>query len=48
MSVLVPLSGKSIAAGSAPVKVPDFTRGQWETRKPSFAMDDHFTADVKG
>ena len=40
MSCIFPLSGESIANGSAPVKVPDFTRGQWETRKPSFALDD--------
>ncbi len=40
MSCIFPLSGESIAKGSAPVKVPDFTRGKWETRKPSFALDD--------
>jgi predicted dehydrogenase len=39
MSVIVPLSEKSIAQGSAPVKCPDFTRGAWKTRKPSFALD---------
>ena len=40
MSCIFPLSGESIAKGSAPVKVPDFTRGKWETRKPYFAIDD--------
>jgi hypothetical protein len=39
MSCIVPLSGDSIAQGSAPVKVPDFTRGQWRTRQPCFALD---------
>ncbi len=37
MSCIVPLSGDSIAAGSAPVKVPDFTRGKWRTNEPVFA-----------
>jgi len=40
MSCVFPLSGESIAKGSAPVQVPDFTRGKWETRKPYFAPDD--------
>ena len=39
MSVVVPLSAQSIAAGSAPVKCPDFTGGKWETTKPKFALD---------
>jgi len=38
MSVTGPLSEISIANGSAPVKVPDFTKGKWETKKPSFAV----------
>jgi hypothetical protein len=38
MSCVVSLSGDSIAKGSQPVKVPDFTRGKWKTRKPSFAI----------
>ena len=29
-SSIIPLSEKSINKGNAPVKVPDFTRGQWE------------------
>ena len=39
MSVVFPLSQQSIAAGSAPVKCPDFTSGKWETTKPKFAME---------
>ena len=30
-----PLSAASVAAGSAPQQFPDFTRGQWKTRKGS-------------
>jgi len=39
MCVHGPLSEISIAKGSVPVKVPDFTRGKWKTRKPCFALD---------
>jgi hypothetical protein len=39
MSANGPLSEESIANGSSPVKVPDFTRGKWKTRKPRFAVD---------
>ena len=39
MSVNGPLSEKSISRGGAPVDVPDFTRGQWRTRKPRFAIE---------
>ncbi len=39
MCVHGPLSELSIARGSVPVKVPDFTRGKWRTRKPRFALD---------
>jgi predicted dehydrogenase len=38
MSVHGPLSEESVAKGSAPVKVPDFTRGKWKTREPAFAI----------
>lgn len=38
MSCVVGLSGDSIAGGSQPVEVPDFTRGKWKTRKPTFAI----------
>ncbi len=39
MSVITPLSEMSIARGSAPVECPDFTRGKWKTKKPTFALD---------
>ena len=39
MSVIGPLSEKSISLGSAPVKVPDFTRGAWKSRRPVFAVE---------
>ena len=39
MSVIGPLSEKSIAQGSKPVPVPDFTRGKWKTKKPTFALE---------
>ncbi len=38
MSSIIPLSQESIAKGSAPVPCPDFTRGKWKERKPSFAF----------
>jgi len=39
MSVINPLSGKSIAEGGATVECPDFTRGKWETKKAAFAFE---------
>jgi len=39
MSVVGPLSEISIASGSKPIKAPDFTKGKWKTKKPSFAVD---------
>jgi len=33
-SCFIELSVRSVAAGSAPVNVPDFTRGLWKTMKP--------------
>ena len=39
MSVIGPMSEQSIAQGSVPVQVPDFTRGKWKTRKPTFALE---------
>ena len=39
MSVISPLSEKSIKLGSAPVKFPDFTRGKWEKNKPIFGLN---------
>ena len=38
MSVLVAASEESIAKGGVPVPCPDFTRGAWATRKPTFAV----------
>jgi hypothetical protein len=38
MASIIPLSQESIAKGSAPVECPDFTRGKWRTRRPSFAL----------
>ena len=38
-SSIVALSEQSIAAGSKPIKCPDFTKGKWETKKPGFALD---------
>lgn len=40
MSVIAPLSAKSIAEGNKPQDFPDFTRGKWKTRKNTFALDD--------
>jgi hypothetical protein len=40
MSVITPLSEKSIAEGNTPQQFPDFTRGKWLTRKNNFALDD--------
>jgi hypothetical protein len=37
-SVIVPLSEKSILGGGEPVLFPDFTKGQWMVRKPSFGL----------
>ncbi|MEW6072787.1 MAG: Gfo/Idh/MocA family oxidoreductase [Planctomycetota bacterium] len=38
MSALVALSGLSIERNGAPVEWPDFTRGRWEERRPTFAV----------
>jgi predicted dehydrogenase len=38
MSVHGPLSEESIAKGSVPIEVPDFTRGKWKIRKPIFGI----------
>jgi len=42
MSVIGPLSEKSIRLGSAPVKFPDFTRGKWEKNKPVFGLNQDY------
>ena len=39
MSAIIPLSEQSIAKGSTPLEFPDFTRGKWKTKKPSFALE---------
>jgi hypothetical protein len=41
MSVICPLSEKSIRLGSTAVKIPDFTRGKWKTNKPIFGLNDY-------
>ena len=39
MSVIGPLSERSIAQGSIPIEVPDFTRGKWKTTPTKYAVD---------
>ena len=39
MSVIVPLSEKSIKLNSASIKIPDFTRGKWKKNQPIFGLD---------
>ena len=41
-SAISPLSEQSIAGGSKPVDIPDFTRGKWKTNKPIFGLTDDF------
>jgi hypothetical protein len=38
-SAIFPLSIQSVAADSAPVEFPDFTRGKWRTRPPADPSD---------
>lgn len=40
MSIVFPLSVKSVAEGNTSQDIPDFTRGIWKTRKNTFALDD--------
>jgi hypothetical protein len=40
MSVITPLSTKSLKEGNASVEFPDFTKGKWKERKSTFALDD--------
>lgn len=42
MMAITCLSEQSIAQGSAPMQIPDFTRGRWINRKPIFAFDDTY------
>jgi predicted dehydrogenase len=44
MSCVIPLSEQSISRNGTPVECPDFTGGQWRTRKPGFAPDVHSSA----
>lgn len=39
---ITPLSEDSIAMGSMPVAIPDFTRGRWTSRKPVFGFSDQY------
>ncbi|GAB3906957.1 Gfo/Idh/MocA family oxidoreductase [Larkinella knui] len=39
-SAISPLSEQSIAQGSKPVEIPDFTRGKWKTNKPVFGLNE--------
>ena len=41
-SAISPLSELSIARGSSPVEIPDFTRGKWKTNKRIFGLNDEF------
>ncbi|GAB3880555.1 Gfo/Idh/MocA family protein [Spirosoma agri] len=39
-SAISPLSEQSIAGGSKPMEIPDFTRGKWKTNKPIFGLNE--------
>lgn len=39
---ITPLSEQSIAMGSQPMAIPDFTRGRWTERKANFAFGDEY------
>jgi hypothetical protein len=41
-SAISPLSELSIARGSSPIEIPDFTRGKWKTNKPIFGLNDNY------
>ncbi|WP_304236224.1 Gfo/Idh/MocA family protein [Jiulongibacter sediminis] len=41
-SAISPLSELSIARGSSPVEIPDFTRGAWKTNKRIFGLNDDY------
>lgn len=40
MSVILPLSAKSLEEGNMPQEIPDFTKGKWKDRRNTFATDD--------
>jgi len=47
-SSIGPLSEASVAKKSAPVEVPDFTRGNWKTNKPvNLTLDGGGTTNVR-
>lgn len=46
-SAISALSESSIAQGGAVVDFPDFTRGQWFKRKPTFAIDSKYPVPEK-
>ncbi len=39
---ITPLSEKSIMQGGQVQKIPDFSRGKWQTRKPIFSIGDDY------
>jgi len=41
-SAISPLSELSIARGSSPVEIPDFTRGKWKTNPRIFGLNDEY------
>ena len=41
-SAIAPLSEESIKKGSAPIQIPDFTRGKWKKNQPIFALNDQY------
>ena len=42
MSVIVPLSEKSIKSNSASIQIPDFTRGKWKDNMPIFGLNEKY------
>ena len=42
LSVITPLSEKSIKEGNMPQEFPDFTKGVWKSAKSTFALDDDY------
>jgi len=42
LSVITPLSEKSIKDGNTPQAFPDFTQGGWKTARTNFALNDDF------
>ncbi len=41
-SAITPLSEQSIAAGFQTLEFPDFTAGRWQSRQPTFALNDRY------